>query len=897
MTQFCFDINNPLKKNINQDLLKTFVQNIYTNSKFEDSFKEYDDDLPFITIYAKNENHICIIITSKGKKTLERIENINSKLIPTDLIFSSNINIVGPHIFDVDKQTWWGEHGEDQDEQNNKWTSLIHQGPYFPNISEPYKPIGAVLIYDNKSYNLNPVEERIASFYARRIISENDGGVVELLTKDNIFNTNFWNDFITYLTPAHKKIFKKFSKVDFSDIVQKLKNKKEIKDTKSEKRIKKILTEEKKRNYGYGYIDNRREKIGNYSVELSSLFFGRGDNPKRGKIKPDIIPENITINIGINDPVPKPPIGHKWGSVIHDNNAIWLSKWKDPITESDKYIFFSAEGQFKGQGDLLKYEKSRKLAKHIDEIRHLYKLDSESNGTSHEDIVKKQLGTVLYLIDNLGIRVGNETKEDESDTFGATTLLVSHVTVGPYNHIIFDFLGKDSIRFYKDVVVPKYIHDNIKSFRKNKKKDTELFDHISSRTVNDYIKKFDKSFTAKVFRTRLASFIIYNALKTVTIPIGSTKSKTKILFNEANTKVATVLNHTRNVSQKNEESLLKIQNELDILEEQKKVLEDSGKKTDQIIKKINTKKENIKNKTDTQNVAITTSLTNYIDPRIVISWAEKENVDISAIYSTTLQKKFNWALSSTTKDWDYFNTPIIGNPELEPEIKSKIIISQRNPQISFKLNIPIFNQNDMKKLLDFCKNPIPISNIKKVPTEILRWFYRASKEYMINNGGNNGGNLNLVNKYIVDYYDIIEKPIIIPIVLTNISDYYNMIRSSDHKNDLFLFYDKEEYSDNELLCNKGSDSAIIRPFKLLDPPRSYGIVIGSIKNGIYKILNENNKKFIDKSINYIKYLISRYFYKRIYFLVDINGKIDTENQLINQDVINYITTQLNLIIF
>ena len=686
--QYCFDINNPTKIKINYNELKLFVENIYKSRGFE------DEELPFITIHAKNEEQICIVLTSKNKGITEKINKINAELETQQLQFIPNIFLTNLRSFDVDTQTWWMD--DTTEKTYTKWTSLRHQGPYFPNIMEPYEPLGAMLIYNGISYTLTSNEERIASFYARRIISEENGGVVESLTTNTSFNNNFWNDFKNYLTLEHKRLFINFSKLDFSDIVLKIRNKKENEITSIQKKIKKTIIEENKRNYGYGYIDSRREKIGNYSVELSSLFLGRGDNPKRGKIKPDITPEDVTINIGVDDPIPQPPQGHTWGDIVHDTKAIWLSKWKDPITRTDKYIFFSNEGQFKGQGDLLKYEKARKLNEQIDNIRKTYQRDAKMT-----DIVKKQLGTVLYLIETLGIRVGNETGEDDSDTFGATTLLCGHVKTKLNSHIVFDFLGKDSIRFFKDIIVPKYIYDNILGFKEGKKEGDSLFSRVSSSSVNEYIKKFDNSFTAKVFRTRLASTIMYDELNKIKIPQHSTKQEIKLLFNIANAKVASFLNHTKNSSIKSKDSIDKQNQELKKLIKERKGLTDD-KKIKLIDKKIKSKKTTINSKKTTQSVAIGTSLINYIDPRVIISWCKKNNMDLKNIYSDVLLKKFFWAISTTDENWDY----ILNS---KPSVEQVLV--------------------DMNRMLKLCKeNRITLDTIKTIPFYIIEWIYKKSKK-------------------------------------------------------------------------------------------------------------------------------------------------------------------------
>ena len=51
-------------------------------------------------------------------------------------------------------------------------------------------------------------------------------------------------------------------------------------------------------------MDNHLEKIGNFRVEPRSIFKGRGAHPKSGYIKENVMPEDITINIGKEALVP-----------------------------------------------------------------------------------------------------------------------------------------------------------------------------------------------------------------------------------------------------------------------------------------------------------------------------------------------------------------------------------------------------------------------------------------------------------------------------------------------------------------------------------------------------------------------------------------------------------------
>ena len=74
------------------------------------------------------------------------------------------------------------------------------------------------------------------------------------------------------------------------------------------------------------------------------------------------------------------------------------------------------------------------------------------------------MGVATYLIDKLALRVGNEKNEDEADTVGCCSLRVEHVSIKPDKDVIvFDFLGKDSMRYYNEVEVPNTVYTIIKA--------------------------------------------------------------------------------------------------------------------------------------------------------------------------------------------------------------------------------------------------------------------------------------------------------------------------------------------------------------------------------------------------------------------------------------------------
>jgi DNA topoisomerase-1 len=654
MNEYCYKITGTLDT---EKLKKYLERKIYRNPKFPGHFTN-DEDLPFVIILSTKDNIICIKLTSRARKNIERIESIHKKLKSKDLA-GGEFTLSKPEIFELEQCNWWGggcKFGEIQ-----KWKTLEHNGPYFSHISDPYKPHKAPLIYNKKKYILTPSEEKIANYYAYRILSERKPNITVYWTKDPVFNKNFFEDFKTYLSPEHKTIFKEWSKFNFEKIADKL-NEIKTSETKEEKAKKKAKAAERKHDYGYAIINGTKEPVGNFTVEPGSIFLGRGENPKRGKIKKDIFPEDVTINIGEKAKVPKAPKGHKWGNITHNHEVSWLASWTDTITNEAKYVQFAAEGQLKGKSDFFKYEKARKLNHFIKEVRERYHKDIVST-----DLVKRQLGTVIYLIDHYGLRAGGEKSKDDTDTVGASTLRVEHIKLKEPDILIFDFLGKDSIRYYKEIKVTKDIYKNIGEFIKNKNKGGDLFDKISAPDINAYLKTFDKNFTAKVFRTRLASTLMYNELKKIILKKKDSEADKKLKFDKANVAVAEILNHQRTVSVKNKEVIEKYQKQLKDLKKEMRNKKNSGGNIDGIKKRIETKTKQIQSKSDTLNVAINTSRANYIDPRIVVSWCLDNDLEISKVYTAPMQKKFNWAISTTDAEWDYYTTPLFGGMNiLEP---------------------------------------------------------------------------------------------------------------------------------------------------------------------------------------------------------------------------------------
>lgn len=378
---------------------------------------------------------------------------------------------------DEEEYRWWDAPKKEDD--TIKWTTLSHNGVIFPPEYEPL-PKHVKLRYDGVPVNLHRDAEEVAGFFGAMLNSTHN-------VENPTFQKNFFNDFLEILKKtggatdkdANKVQIREFSKLDFQLIFEYYQARNEEKKARpaAEKKADKAAKDEIEAPYLYCVWDGRKEKVGNFRVEPPGLFRGRGEHPKTGKVKSRVLPEQITINIGKEATVPTPPEGHKWKEVKHDNKATWLAMWQENINGAYKYVMLAANSSVKGQSDFKKFEKARELKKHIGRIRKDYQKELKA-----DLMADRQRATAVYLIDKFALRAGNEKDtENEAETVGCCSLKFEHVTLKPPNTVIFDFLGKDSIRFYDEVTVDDQVFKNLKIFKKNKTDGDDIFDRLNVR--------------------------------------------------------------------------------------------------------------------------------------------------------------------------------------------------------------------------------------------------------------------------------------------------------------------------------------------------------------------------------------------------------------------------------
>ncbi|CAN8061968.1 unnamed protein product [Agarophyton chilense] len=590
---------------------------------------------------------------------------------------------------------WWDE--KKMADNKIKWRTLVHNGVIFP---PEYVPHGKPLIYKGAQVPLEPAAEEIATFYSEKLGTD--------YVKRSKFNANFFEDLRASMkgTKAYSSV-QKLEHCDFSLIQEHVEAVKKAKKsmTVEEKQAKKKLEEELANKYLYAYVDGRKEKLGSYKIEPPGLFMGRGDHPKQGKVKKRIYPEEVTINIGEDAPIPECPMpGHQWGAIVHKHDVTWVCYWKELVTNQAKYTWFAAGSTFKGKSDLAKFEKARKLHQYIDGIRHAYQNDWKAKSKE-----VRQRAVAMYLIDKLALRVGNEKGDDEADTVGCCSLRVEHIKFDPPRTIELNFLGKDSIEYRNTVEIERLAFEALKLFCRGKQSGDEVFHRLSVQGLNDYLKSCMDGLSAKVFRTYNASITLDRLLQET--PSEMSQDDLVVFFNKQNKEVAILCNHQRSLPKTHEAQMQRMDKKkseivawLEELERGRRALSkkrNSGgtfeltqmmPEKPQFTDDMNTEQRaterkraneapriptirkrslsQIENeivkaearlsktestmlmKDDLKTVALGTSKINYIDPRIVVAWCKKHEVQIEKIFPKTLQIKFAWAME-TSEDFRF----------------------------------------------------------------------------------------------------------------------------------------------------------------------------------------------------------------------------------------------------
>ena len=537
--------------------------------------------------------------------------------------------------------------------------NLKHNGIFVP----PYDYKGFQIKIQGQTIKLTEKTEPMAVAWSRRVLS------TTIPPPDKVFTKNFMNEFLkklqeenpssdflknfiqSYLakidnapTTPNNGIQQDFT-IDFSQIrdfilAEKAKkeslSKEEKKKQAEERKIKRLEFKEK---YGYADVDGQKLEIANWTAEPSCLFAGRGDHPQRGKWKEGPSEQDIVLNLPKDKKgllLVERPTGN-WKDIVWEPNKMYVAKWEDKLTEKIKYVWFSDTAFLKQNREKEKFQKADALGKQIKQIEaHILK------NIESKDIERRKVATVSWLILVPNMRVGDEKDPDEADTVGAITLRSEHIKIKG-DTLLFDFLGKDSVRWIKEYKAPPTVIKNIQEFMKDTSKEY-LFQGIDSKKVSRFLSEKMPKLTAKVFRTWRCTKTVREELEKSGVSKNDPDYKKNFAAKMANFKVAEVANHKRKVPPTFDQRVIQKEEKIQKMLTELKIKKAADKKTASLETRIEKAKLDLELTKLTREYNLGTSLKSYIDPTAYVKWAKKVKFDIEKFYPKTLRNKFSWAL-------------------------------------------------------------------------------------------------------------------------------------------------------------------------------------------------------------------------------------------------------------
>ncbi|MBN1933050.1 MAG: hypothetical protein JW934_00215 [Anaerolineae bacterium] len=571
-------------------------------------------------------------------------------------------------------------------------TQLIHNGIIIP---ESPSCCGLVIQVRGRDIQLTPDQEEMALAWAQKQGTD--------YVEDPVFVQNFMADFSAALgidPPLSSDEVKFGSAIRVVELERERKASMTDEERKEAAAVRKAIREALKEKYGYATVNGNRVELGGYLAEPSGIFMGRGEHPLRGRWKAGARQADVTLNLSPDAPRPE----GNWHEIVWQPASLWIARWDDKLAGKLKYIWLSDTAPLKQRREADKFDKISLLHERLDEIRVRIQ-----QGLRDDNPRRRMVAMACYLIDVLCMRVGDEKEADEADTVGATTLRPEHVTLHPDGRAGFNFLGKDSVEWHKELTLPPLVYgvmqELIATARPSSSSSEEewhptrdlpqLFPDIGSRAVNSFLSRIQKGLSAKVFRTHHATMAVYESLETSGVIAEDPEYKKWKAVVDANMAAAMLCNHTKKATgdwearqQRYQERLEKAQARRNtflahlqecqaklqglLAEAEEKIATANEKQRERVAARYEKREvtarqhvemaqgrvyraEEAVGKIEVQRDAATgnrtwnlgTSLKSYIDPRVYHKWGQEVEYDVlEKYYPTTLRRKFAWVRES-----------------------------------------------------------------------------------------------------------------------------------------------------------------------------------------------------------------------------------------------------------
>lgn len=203
----------------------------------------------------------------------------------------------------------------------------------------------------------------------------------------------------------------------------------------------------------------------------------------------------------------------------------------------------------------IKFEDLIYFGKKIKRIRKDINSNIKSCVNDRSKIQSKEclISLVIFLIDKCNFRVGNEKYKKLYNSYGVTTLNKKHFEFLK-NNIKISFIGKKGVLNQskvenKDVVdiIDKLCNFNFEYIFSYKDDKGQVF-RVTEKHINDFLKKYHKSLTVKMFRTWSANYILVKEI--LDHPLPNNQKEASKYIREIIKKAANKMHHSNNVSKK-----------------------------------------------------------------------------------------------------------------------------------------------------------------------------------------------------------------------------------------------------------------------------------------------------------------------------------------------------------
>ena len=167
-----------------------------------------------------------------------------------------------------------------------------------------------------------------------------------------------------------------------------------------------------------------------------------------------------------------------------------------------------------------------------------------------------QIALIIFIIDRCNFRIGCEKYKDLYNSYGVTTLNSDHI-IENTNTVRIQFTGKKGVH-NSALISNKYVVRLLKQLKVLNENREYLFTYksthnnqlcrVTEKHINNFLKKYHKTITVKMFRTWTANYTLLRELLNMEMPQNEKHSKKNI--NRAVKKAALSMHHTAGVNKK-----------------------------------------------------------------------------------------------------------------------------------------------------------------------------------------------------------------------------------------------------------------------------------------------------------------------------------------------------------